>query len=113
MDNRLNKCGPMISATYGVELIDGEQCIDMEFLLPIDGELKGILEYDFKPEFYIKSSLYTRFSGNQLYIGKAYEKLMDYIAKHNLEKIRVGYHVNVNEEEMRFGKEPVIDIYTL
>ncbi|UJF34225.1 DUF5085 family protein [Paenibacillus hexagrammi] len=102
----LSKNGPMITATYGAELVNGEQWIDMEFLLPVSGSFEPLDCYQFRSEFSIVSALYTRHTGGHMDIHQTYAKLVDFIQVNQLNPIRVSYHVSVNENDMVMGENP-------
>lgn len=105
------KNGPMISATFGAEIIDGEQILDMEFLVPLDRKIVLHPEYRFKLILHLVHAIYTRYIGNPLHIDRTYNDLINYMQQNQLQQITVAYNVNVNDERVGQSEEPIIDIY--
>ncbi|OEF98974.1 hypothetical protein BHF71_10465 [Vulcanibacillus modesticaldus] len=110
-ENNINKVGPLISATFSVENVNGEQLIDSEFLVPVDKKVSLPNGYKFKEKFHLVNVVYKRYIGNPMYIQEAYNELLQFIQQNGLQQITAAYNVNVNEEEVAEGAEPIIDIY--
>ncbi|NOV00337.1 AraC family transcriptional regulator [Paenibacillus planticolens] len=111
-ENGANKCGPLISATFGAEIINGEQVIDMEFLVAIDKEIRSTKDYSFKPLFLLVNAVYIRYIGDPRLIENAYNNLNSFISQNNFQPITAVYNINLTEEEkLDEGKEHIMDIY--
>lgn len=99
------KNGPLISTTYGSEMLNDHQLLDMEFLMPIQG---GVLDLDkIKPTFLLTNALYSRFQGRIEKMDTVLNKMMQYIQINGLSQITSIYTLNVNDDP----KDPILDIY--
>lgn len=105
------KSGPMISTTHNVELIDGEQLLDIEFLVALDRRVDLNAPCRFLEVFQLENALYTRFIGNPSEIQNRYNDILSYINKRKLQQITSVYCVNLNEEQVIYGEQPIIDLY--
>jgi len=110
-ENNIKKVGPLITATFAVEDVNGQQLIDSEFLIPVDQKASLPNEYKFKEKFHLVNAVYKRYVGNLFELQGAYSEIMNYIQQRSFHQITAGYNVNVNEEEAAKGAEPIIDIY--
>ena len=110
-DSETQKKGPMISATFGLEQVNGEQVLDMEFMVPIDRKVDLPEGYKVKPIFHLMHALYTRYIGKPELIQHTYKELMDCLSDKKLQQITVAYNVNINDDKVSQGEEPIIDIY--
>ncbi|MCY6355557.1 GyrI-like domain-containing protein [Clostridium sp. ZS2-4] len=108
----VKKNGPLINTTFSIEMVDGEQVLDMEFLIPIDKVSELPEEYTLKKELYLANAVFARHVGNPSTLQNVYNKINNYIKQNNLRPIATSYNVNVKEansaEEIN---EMVIDIY--
>ncbi|GIP17638.1 hypothetical protein J40TS1_32800 [Paenibacillus montaniterrae] len=105
------KAGPMISATHSVEIVNGEQMLDIEFLVAIDRVIELNSPYKFKDVFQLVNALYTRYVGDPNKIEDAYNELFTYILRHELQQITSVYNVNVNDDKIQYGESPFFDLY--
>jgi effector-binding domain-containing protein len=105
------KNGPMMSANFGIETLNGEQILDMEFLVPVDKKIDLPKEYKFKSLFHIVNAVYTRHIGNPLALENVYTELSNFLKQNEIHQITVAYNVNVNDEMVSEEVEPIIDIY--
>lgn len=105
------KNGPMITATFGIEVTEEGKVLDMEFLVPIDRLLELPMEYSFKPIFHLVHAIYSRYIGDPLEIQNTYVKIVDYIKNNQLQQITAGYNVIINDEQVIYGETSIIDIY--
>lgn len=105
------KNGPMITATFGMEEINGEKILDMELLIPVDRKVELPKEYVFKPIFHIVNAIYTRYIGNPYEIQNTYVELAEFIQDNKFQQITVAYNFNINDESAVHGLTPIIDIY--
>lgn len=109
---KLTKTGPLISATFNYEHINGEEILDTEFLIPVDREITICnQEYRYKPVFHIVNAVSIRHIGSPNTLPSTYEKLGEYIRHNNLQPITAAYNVNINDEQISNGQEPIIDVY--
>lgn len=107
-DSGAKKNGPMISATFTAEEVDGEQVLDMEFLIPIDRRVELLDEYQWKPLFHLVNSVFSRHVGNLQDIQATFLEMTTYIQNNCLHQITVAYIVNYEEN----GQDaPMIEIY--
>lgn len=110
-ENNLIKVGPLISTTHASVSKNQSQLLDMEFLVPIDKEITGDKQFKFKHKFSIVHALRKRYKGNIYDINCAYEELVSHIKDNNLHQITSAYSININEDEVLLGAQPIIDIY--
>lgn len=110
-ENGVEPKGPMVSTTYNIEEIGGEQILDMEFILPVDKEVHISKECQFKPLFHLVNAVYKQHVGNPEMLQETYNDLMRFMQEHKLQQITSGYNMNVNEEEVALGELPKIDVY--
>lgn len=104
------KSGPMISTTHVVEVIDNEQVLDIEFLVPIDREIEFETPYKYKREFQLVNALYVRYIGNPMEIHGTINNLMTYISSRGMQNITSLYNVNISENEQD-KNETIVDLY--
>ncbi|MFC4770315.1 hypothetical protein [Effusibacillus consociatus] len=109
--NNVQKNGPMITATFGVENDQQEQILDIEFLIPIDKQIDMPHEYTFKPLFHLVHAVYARYIGDPLQIENTYNELTDFLQQNKLQQITPAYNMNLNDIHTLQGNEPIIDIY--
>lgn len=98
----------MISTTHAIESIDNNVVLDMEFLFPIDREIKLSKKYRFIKNWKLINALYVRHTGSQEELLNTYEEINNYIVKNGYLQITSGYNVNEINSETSL---PVIDIY--
>lgn len=107
----VKKVGPSISTTYGVKQEIEQTVLDIEFLLPINKEIEVSDEYRFLNEFKLTNALYVRHSDPLQSIETTYKEILAYIKDHQLEEITGFYTIQSNEDDIKFGATPVVDIY--
>lgn len=110
-ENNIRKVGPLISATFAIEEINGQQLIDSEFLIPIDRKVDLPSEYKYKDKFHLVNAVYIRYVGDPHGLQQPYNELSLYLQENNLQQITVGYNVNVNDEKVHLGEQHIIDVY--
>ncbi|WBW97678.1 AraC family transcriptional regulator [Oceanirhabdus sp. W0125-5] len=111
-DLGVKKNGPIISTTFSVELIDGQQVMDSEFLIPLDKEVELPKEYSFKKVFHLVNALCIRHNGNPNLIQNTYNQLNTFIQENRLQPITSGYNIPVNEvTDPSKLDEVIIDVY--
>ncbi|SHH17673.1 DUF5085 family protein [Tepidibacter thalassicus] len=111
-ENGIRKDGPLINATYGVEVINGEQILDMEFLIPLDREVNLPKEYKFKKVLYLANSVYARHTGNPATLQNTYAQINKYVKDNNLQPLAPLYNINVKEANSPLEiNDMIIDVY--
>lgn len=113
-ENNLKKNGPVITATFNVEMNVGQAIMDMEILIPVDREveLSNISKYKFKKIFHLVNAVYARHIGNPMLLQNTYNEIMDYINKNNLQPITAGYNVTISDiREGQALDDFIIDVY--
>ncbi|NLM98352.1 MAG: AraC family transcriptional regulator [Halanaerobiaceae bacterium] len=111
-ENRIKRAGPLVTAIFNVEQVNGEQIIDIEILAPMDKK-NGLPEkYNFKEKFYLTNAVYARHEWNPAFLQETYNKLIKYINDNNLQQITPAYNVYINEfSSINDLDEMIIDIY--
>lgn len=111
-ENGIKRAGPLVTAIFNVEQVNGEQIIDIEILAPMDKK-NGLPEkYNFKEKFYLTNAVYARHEGNPAFLQETYNKLIKYINDNNLQQITPAYNVYINEfSSINDLDEMIIDIY--
>ena len=108
----LKKNGPVVTATFAVEQVDGQPLFDMEVLVPMDkqGELDG--EYRLKRVFHLVNAVYARHEGNPNLLQGTLNEMVKYIKVQGLRQITAAYNVSVKELKPGDNFEGmVVDIY--
>jgi effector-binding domain-containing protein len=105
------KKGPIISTTHEIFERQGNTYIDIEFLIPIDREVKLEGVYTFKPIFNLVHSLKVRHTGDPNLLQHVYQLVHQYIKDNHLQQITSYYNVSVNDEDVRKGQVPITDVY--
>lgn len=80
----VKKISGMISINHSVEMKDGKQILDMEFLLPIDKEIKADDGFNFIKNFLVDNALMLKIYGNPLHMQSAIQQISEYIKSNNL-----------------------------
>lgn len=109
--NNVKRTSPMLTTTFNIEMIEGKQFLDMEFLIPIDREIEVPDSYTFKPVFHLVNAIHKQHIGSPNHIQDTYNDLITFIQEHQLHQITSGYNININESEVVLGSTPKIDIY--
>jgi len=60
----IKKNGPVVTATFAVEQVDGQPILDMEILVPMDRQVDLGGEYRLKRVFHLMNAVYARHEGN-------------------------------------------------
>lgn len=111
-ENGIKKDGPLTNATYGIEMINGEQVLDMEFLIPLDREVNLPKEYEFKKVIYLANSVYARHIGNPSTLQNTYAEINKYIKENNLQPLAPSYNINIKEANSPLEiNDMIIDVY--
>ncbi|HOA80565.1 MAG TPA: AraC family transcriptional regulator [Defluviitaleaceae bacterium] len=110
--NQVKKSGPIITTTFMVETINGENYFDMEILVPMDRKVDLPSDYNFKQLFKIVNAVYVRHEGNPAFLQKVYDEMLLYITKNSLQQITPAYNVTVKDLLPGMSAdELVIDVY--
>lgn len=113
-ENNLKKNGSVVTATFQVEMNNGQPIMDMEILVPVDREveLSNTSEYKFKKVFHLVNAVYARHIGNPMLLQSTYNEIMDYINKNNLQPITAAYNATVSEiREGQALDDFIVDVY--
>lgn len=111
-ENNLKKTGPIVTTTHNLEMINGEQVLDMEIMIPVDREFDKKDYYTFKPLFHLVHAVYARHEGNPIELQDTYNEIMKYLKENNLQQITCGYNVNVKEPVSKNDMDNMItDVY--
>ena len=111
-ENEAKKQGPIVTVTFAIENVNGNQVLDMEILVPIDKKLDLPREYTLKPVFKILNAVYARHTGNPATLQNTYNEMLAFIQQNNLQQITDGYNVQVND--LLPGMTPddmIVDVY--
>ncbi|MBP3617461.1 MAG: hypothetical protein J6J38_05420 [Lachnospiraceae bacterium] len=94
----------LISATYQVELVDGEKVAEVELMLPVEGKITDRGDFTCKPRFFLKDAVKMEYQGPSSGFATVFEEMKQYIEKKGYVPITVGYIVSVlnnkNEDEV-------------
>jgi len=111
-DGGYTKAGPSVSATYGLELQNNEQMIDVEVLIPLDKYFVPPEGCEYKAEFKLVNAVSIRHTGNPARLQETCDKLMAFIEEHKLSPITCGYNVTIQEPKLQAGVESmIVDVY--
>lgn len=109
--NEGSKCmGSPITATFGINVDNGNRIIDVEILIPVDRKIDHGEEYVLKEQFKLENALMIRHIGNPMLIQESFNELNQYIMDNHLVPITVGYNVTVNSDAGDI-ENTEIDIY--
>lgn len=109
---RVNKNGPIVTATFGLEYENGQPLLDMEILVPLDRAIQAEAPYTFKNVFHLVHAIHSRYTGNMALLQNAYNEMLDYVNRNNLHQITVAYNAQTNElVQGQPGSDMTVDIY--
>ena len=112
LDAGLKRNGPVITATFGIENNDGQVCIDMEILIPLDKEAAVSEPYVFKKLFHLKNAVYSRHEGNPQQLQNTLNEMVGFMQEKNLQQITPAYNATIQEPKPGEGIDRfVIDAY--
>ncbi|AIQ49647.1 hypothetical protein R70723_30040 [Paenibacillus sp. FSL R7-0273] len=108
----IQKQGPIVTATFGVEQISTGNIVDIEILIPTDKRFQPEGPYTFKEKFHLVNAVYARHTGNPASLENTYRDAMSFITSNDLQPITAGYSVNVNElSPSQSPEDLIIDIF--
>lgn len=111
-DYYVMKSGPMVTATYGFELVDDKQRLDMEIFIPINRKIKLAKPFFFQDNLEINNSLYIRHVGNPSKLVDSHMNLLAKIKEDNLTQMSPIYNVTINQvQTIDKIDEMIIDLY--
>jgi effector-binding domain-containing protein len=111
-EKNIKKNGPVITATYAVELQNGQPLMDVEIMLPINRKIDLPEEYKFKEEFFLQNAIYAKYIGNPSLLPGIYSEIKNYIGTNNLKQITPAYNVYINNESKTQSIDNMeIDVY--
>lgn len=91
----------IITTTKSLEVIQGEQIMDVEILLPIDGQISVENPYEFKKEIKITNALYTKIF-NIVNLQENLNIVNQYILDNNLVAITSAYLIQTKHENKQY-----------
>lgn len=111
-ENGATKAGNAATATYSVEVIKGQQVMDIEILVPLDKEISTQGDYVFKPVFKIINALSIRHEGNPVLLQNTINQLNEHVIKNKLQVITATYNVTVKEPTSQADVDQmIVDVY--
>ena len=110
VEKGINKNGPMISAIFGIEDVNGCTIIDIEILVPMDRKTELPDEYSIKDVFNLENAIFSRHTGNPKMIQNTYNQMVEFIRNNGLQQITVAYNVQTKEASQNTN-DFSIDIY--
>lgn len=111
-DTGLKINGPTITAIHSIENDCGDQIIDIEIIVPINGVMASTDEFIYKDKFEINNALMFRHIGNPQTMDSEMQEFSRYMQENNLKPVTPFYNVTVktasNPEET---DDVVIEVY--
>ena len=107
IEKDVNKNGNIASTTISIEVVDGEQVMDIEILVPLDKEIDLPKEYTFKKKILITNALKISHIGDPSLMQNTVNKLNLYMLDNNLVPITSGYNVTIKEPASRADIENI------
>lgn len=96
IEKEAREIGPMISTTYSMEMINGQNVLDIEFLVQIDSPIYIEGPYRFLEVFQLTNALYTRYVGDPSEIEEVVNNMYSFIIDNKLSPIATLYNLNIN-----------------
>jgi effector-binding domain-containing protein len=93
----VNKNGPLVTTTFGMEQTPTGPVLDMEILVPLDKEVTVQEPYIQKPLFHLKYAIHARHEGNPQSLQNTLSQMLAYIQENKLTQITSVYSVNIKE----------------
>ncbi|WP_310830443.1 DUF5085 family protein [Paenibacillus pedocola] len=108
----IQKQGPIVTATFGVEQISIGTIVDIEILVPTNKRFQPEKPYIFKDKFHLVNAVCARHTGNPALLENTYRDVLSFIASNDLQQITAGYSVNVNElDPSQSPEDLIIDVF--
>lgn len=110
--NGIQKQGPIVTATFGLEQVSNETLVDIEILVPLNKQFQSSETYTFKEKFHLVNAVYARHKGNPALLENTYSEILTFISINQLQQITVGYNVTINElQPTQTLEESIIDVF--
>ena len=109
-----NPTNTTINITHKVELIDGNQVLDMELFIPLDKPISNFNNYggfDYIPELLVENALKLDFKGTQQDLQFSVQRLVNYINDNKLSPKTPLYIATVMDQEVIDSKDSFIKGY--
>lgn len=104
--------GNLVTTTFDVQTVDGDQVFDTEILVPIDRKVTLPEKYNFKKEFILANAIYVSYQGNPSNMTNTLNEMLDYINKNGYQQITSAYNVQKNSSKTQNDiNNMIIDIY--
>ena len=91
-------------------LADYQDEADFEIFIPVKGTVQNCDEFGYQPEFSLENAISGRHEGSLASLGKAAQKLKNYISSNNYEPVTKAYY-SVIREGTANAENCIIDIY--
>jgi hypothetical protein len=96
----------LITTTFSVEIINGEQIMDVEVLLPLKEAIKVEAPFVFKDKIRIENALYSKLEEDISQLNSHLEKVNSYIVENRLQPITSAYLIQSKQ-----GSSVGIEVY--
>lgn len=111
-DTGLKINGPTITAIYSIENDCGDQIIDIEIVVPINGIMTSTDEFVYRDRFEISNALMFRHIGNPLTMNTEMQEFNQYIRDNDFKPVTPFYNVTVRSASSPSEIDNIImDIY--
>ena len=89
----LQKNAPIVTTTYTVEQVAGQQILEVEILVPVDRDINVPDKYNIIDRFEIIDAIYTQHQGGLSTLGNAIKELNRYIKENGKDTYNQIYNV--------------------
>ena len=104
--------GPTITAIHSIENDCGDQIIDIEIVVPINGIMTSTDEFVYRDRFEISNALMFRHIGNPLTMNTEMQEFNQYIRDNDFKPVTPFYNVTVRSASSPSEIDNIImDIY--
>ena len=111
-DTGLKINGPTITAIHSIENDCGDQIIDIEIIVPINGVMTSTDEFVYRDRFEINNALMFRHIGNPQTMNTEMQEFNQYIKNNNFKPVTPFYNVTVRSASSPSEIDNIImDIY--
>jgi effector-binding domain-containing protein len=111
-DTGLKINGPTITAIYSIENDCGDQIIDIEIIVSINGVMASTDEFVYRDRFEISNALMFRHIGNPLTMNTEMQEFNQYIRDNDFKPVTPFYNVTVRSASSPSEIDNIImDIY--
>lgn len=95
----------LITTTKALEMVNGEQIMDVEMLIPINYRIPMDAPYQYKEKLKITNALYTKVT-DVAQLQNTLNEINQYIADNNMQPITSAYLVQSKQEN-----QPCVEVY--